>query len=56
MIGDRAEDMTGPRANGVHAIAAAVSWGYGTEAELTAAAPDMIVQSPKDLLAYLNAR
>jgi phosphoglycolate phosphatase len=52
MIGDRAEDITGARANGVHAIA--VSWGYGTTAELEAAAPDMIVQSPRDLLAYLN--
>lgn len=52
MIGDRGEDVTGARANGVHAIA--VTWGYGTDAELAAARPDRIVRSTVELLEYLE--
>ena len=52
MIGDRGEDVVGARDNGVHAIA--VTWGYGTEAELEAARPDRIVRSTAELLQYLE--
>jgi len=52
MIGDRGEDVTGARANGVHAIA--VTWGYGTDAELAAARPDRIVRSALELLEYVE--
>jgi phosphoglycolate phosphatase len=53
MIGDRGEDVIGARNNGVHAIA--VTWGYGTEAELEAARPDRIVRSTAELLQYLES-
>lgn len=52
MIGDRAEDVSGARANGVHAIA--VTWGYGTDEELAAAQPDKTVRSTVELLEYLG--
>ena len=50
MIGDRAEDVNGARANGIHAIA--VTWGYGTDEELASARPDRTVQSTIELLEY----
>jgi phosphoglycolate phosphatase len=53
MIGDRGEDVSGARANGVHAIA--VAWGYGTDDELSAAKPDKLVRSTLELLEYLAA-
>jgi len=52
MIGDRGEDITGARANGVHAIA--IAWGYGTDVELEAARPDRMVRSAAELLEYLE--
>ena len=52
MIGDRAEDVLGARANGVHAIA--VAWGYGSSSELEAACPDKTVDSARELLQYLE--
>jgi phosphoglycolate phosphatase len=54
MIGDRADDVIGARANGVHAIA--VAWGYGDAAEFEAAAADTIVASPAALVHYLKTR
>ena len=53
MVGDRGEDVLGARCNGVRAIA--VSWGYGSQAELEAAAPDVIVGSPSELLEHLRS-
>jgi phosphoglycolate phosphatase len=52
MIGDREEDITGARRNGVAAIA--VTWGYGDLAELEAASPDAIARSPADLKGHLE--
>jgi phosphoglycolate phosphatase len=52
MIGDRGEDVTGARANGVHAVA--VAWGYGDLAEFQAAGADLIVDSPADLVTHLT--
>jgi len=47
MIGDRALDVRGGRANATRT--AGVLWGYGSEAELTAAEPDTLLRSPADL-------
>lgn len=51
MIGDREHDILGARANGMLAIAA--SYGYGTAAELQAAAPLMTITNFSDLLKVL---
>lgn len=52
MIGDRAEDILGGRANGTGTIG--VLWGYGSEEELTKAEPDGIVDSMGSLSAYVG--
>ena len=52
MIGDRAEDIEGARANGVSSVG--VTWGYGRRSELSAAGPDRLVDSPEELLEYLH--
>jgi phosphoglycolate phosphatase len=53
MIGDRAEDMRGARANGLQAVGAL--WGYGSREELAAAGADTLCENPADLqqLAHL---
>jgi phosphoglycolate phosphatase len=48
MIGDRGEDITGARANGIHAVA--ITWGYGDLAELQAAGADLVIDSPEELV------
>jgi phosphoglycolate phosphatase len=53
MIGDRAEDVVGGRANGTGTVG--VLWGYGSEEELVEARPDAIVGSMAELTAYLVA-
>jgi phosphoglycolate phosphatase len=53
MVGDRAEDIEGARANGLRAIA--VGWGYGSREELTAAGPDLLVEEAAGLCAALLA-
>lgn len=52
MIGDRGEDVTGARANGLHTIA--VTWGYAGDGELAAAKPDTIVGSARELVDHLS--
>lgn len=47
MVGDRRQDIEGARSNGVGAIG--VLWGYGSEGELIAAAPDRVVASMAEL-------
>lgn len=47
MIGDREHDIIGARLNALPAIA--VTWGYGDRAELEAAAPLAIAESPGHL-------
>jgi phosphoglycolate phosphatase len=51
MIGDRAGDVVGARANGIRSIGAL--WGYGSESELEAAGADVVCRSPADLPACL---
>jgi len=51
MIGDRAQDVAGARANGLRAVA--VAWGFGSREELTAAGPDHIVTRSDELAPLL---
>jgi hypothetical protein len=53
VIGDRADDVSGARANGLRSVA--VAWGYGDCAEIEAAQPDRIVASPAELTEYIRA-
>jgi phosphoglycolate phosphatase len=52
MVGDRVEDMLGAKANGLRTVAAL--WGYGDHTELTAAAPDHLVRTSAELMAWLR--
>lgn len=54
MVGDRAQDIVGARHNGVEAVG--VLWGYGSEEELRAAAPQRIVASMAELCEHLGVR
>lgn len=47
MVGDRAQDVLGARANGIVPIGAL--WGYGSREELTAAGAEMLCDRPADL-------
>jgi phosphoglycolate phosphatase len=53
MIGDRAADISAARAHGVRAVGA--GWGYGSRAELTAAAPDYLAETVTDLVAWVQS-
>jgi phosphoglycolate phosphatase len=52
MVGDRADDMLAARKNGIRTLA--VTWGYGSRAELESAGPDFIVDSVPELLACMG--
>jgi len=52
VIGDRAEDVSGAKSNGLGSVA--VTWGYGDREELEAAQPDRIVVSSRELLEYVG--
>jgi phosphoglycolate phosphatase len=52
MIGDRASDVDGARANGT--VAVAVAWGYGSADELRASAPDHWVDTRTALQALVE--
>jgi phosphoglycolate phosphatase len=52
MIGDRAADIRGGRANGTKT--AAVLWGYGSEEELSGTNPDALVRSVSELSAAIT--
>jgi phosphoglycolate phosphatase len=54
MIGDRAHDVRGGRRNATRT--AGVLWGYGSEQELRAEGPDVLVESMAALLAHMCAR
>jgi phosphoglycolate phosphatase len=47
MVGDRHSDITGGRVNGMRTLA--VTWGYGSRAELESSAPDLIIDRPDQL-------
>ena len=52
MIGDRSHDVRGAVTVGVGSIG--VLWGYGDDAELTAAGADALATTPADLLGQLT--
>ena len=54
MIGDRAHDIHGARANGVQSLG--VLWGYGTREELVQAGADGICETVDALVADLARR
>ncbi len=47
MIGDREHDIIGAKENHIQTIA--VTWGYGSTAELKTANPDILCDSPRNL-------
>ncbi|HWF43808.1 MAG TPA: HAD hydrolase-like protein, partial [Candidatus Kapabacteria bacterium] len=53
MIGDRAQDIVGGRANGTQTIG--VLWGYGSEEELMNARPDFLADSMADIGVLIDA-
>ena len=52
MVGDREYDIFGARRHGIETIA--VEYGYGSDAELTAAQPKARITKFSDLLQYLG--
>ena len=52
MIGDRAQDIEGGRANGTRTVG--VLWGFGSETELRSAGPDILVNSMPALVVYIG--
>ncbi len=52
MVGDREHDIIGARANGIAALA--VGYGFGTAAELRAAAPDYHAATVADLALFFE--
>jgi len=52
MIGDRAGDIVGAKANRVRSIG--VLWGYGSRSELEGAGADRLCGSPAELAACLG--
>ena len=52
MIGDRAHDVVGARANGVRPIG--VLWGYGTKEELANAGAAALCETPSQIAAVLS--
>ena len=54
MVGDRKYDIAGARDNGC--LAAGVTYGYGSEAELVAAGADYLCHSPDEVASLFGAR
>jgi phosphoglycolate phosphatase len=54
MVGDRAQDINGARQNGLYAVA--VTYGFGSLEELTAAGPDHLVDCASEIPALLPNR
>ena len=52
MVGDREHDIFGARRHGIETIA--VEYGYGSDAELTAAQPKVRIKKFSDLLEHLS--
>ncbi|MDJ0763191.1 MAG: HAD hydrolase-like protein [Myxococcota bacterium] len=51
IVGDRSYDIVGGKKHGM--LTAAVTYGYGTHDEITAAKPDFIFQSPDEVAAFV---
>lgn len=53
MIGDRAHDVIGAKANGVRSIG--VLWGYGSREELVSAGADALCDAPEKLVGAVSS-
>ena len=53
MIGDRAVDILAARVNSLNSVA--VLWGHGSLEELQSASPNLLIESPHQLLQLRNA-
>jgi len=53
MIGDRAVDILAAKANMLKSVA--VLWGHGSVEELKSASPNLLIESPHELLELANA-
>lgn len=54
MVGDRFHDIHAAQANGLHSVG--VLWGYGGQAELSAAGADVVVAAPPEVVTYVLGR
>jgi phosphoglycolate phosphatase len=54
IVGDRYHDIIAGKKNGI--LTAAVTYGYGSREEITAANPDFIFESPSELAAFLASK
>jgi phosphoglycolate phosphatase len=54
MIGDRGQDISGARDNGLYSLA--VSYGFGSMEELQASRPDHIVSCSREISVLLVGR
>ena len=54
IVGDRFHDIMAGKKNGI--MTAAVTYGYGSREEITAAEPDIIFESPHDLAAFIESK
>jgi len=52
MVGDTDNDMSAGRAAGVRTVF--VTWGYMSESEIAPGSIDVVVSSPKELVAVLT--
>lgn len=52
LVGDSVSDIRAARETGIQSIA--VSWGHQSQARLRGANPDYLVESPQELLEFLN--
>ena len=53
MVGDRSNDVEGAHANGIPAVG--VTWGYGSQEELTSAGADKLAATPEEMVKVLTA-
>jgi phosphoglycolate phosphatase len=53
MIGDRAVDILAAKANALNSVA--VLWGHGSIEELRQASPNLLIESPHELLQLRSA-
>jgi phosphoglycolate phosphatase len=51
MVGDRAHDVLGAKANGISSVG--VLWGYGSREELVTAGADLLCEVPEELVKIL---
>jgi phosphoglycolate phosphatase len=53
MVGDRSYDTIGAKQNGLYSIG--VTYGYGSELELSECGTDAIVDRPRDIMTFTQS-